>query len=113
MVSCISKESHLVLGLNLSLQELQPSHIEAQHIPDLTDFGNGGFLQILYHCHEQLIACDAPKVYSEQKEECTAEEFLLRAPLDMLIKDPKQVEHQCMSDVDMSDVEIMEYPLLA
>lgn len=35
--------------------------------PGLTDSGDGGFLQIFYHCHQHLVACDLPKMYPGNK----------------------------------------------
>lgn len=36
--------------------------------PGLTDSGDGGCLQIFYHCHQHVVACDLPKMYPGNKE---------------------------------------------
>lgn len=45
-----------------------------------TDFGDGGFLQILYHCHKHLIACNLSKVYPEGKKADKASSNYIEQP---------------------------------
>lgn len=46
--------------------------------PGLTDSGDGGFLQIFYHCHQHLVTCDLSKMYPGNRgwQWCIAALFL-------------------------------------
>lgn len=72
--------------------------------PGLTDSRDGGFLQIFYHCHQHVIACDLPKMYPGNKagsdvlQHCSSETAGRPSPQPPCVLDTGFFLHQAAPD---------------